>query len=120
MIPLEILKPAQSYKRLLSIRGDHSSILSSGYLLYTVKVIYSKDIFYTDDEMFAMFNKKINVQSVVEQPQIYIVAQCDDSIEEKLAYVPVRGEDMAELAQTITVDNIKIDDEMRYFIGSYY
>ena len=78
-------------------------------------MIYSRDIFYTDDEMFAMFNKKINVQSVVEQPQIYIVAQCNDSIEEKLAYVPVRGEDMAELAQTITVDNVKIDDEIFYW-----
>ena len=33
--------------------------------------------------------KKLNVQSVVEQPEIYIMAKCADTIAEKLSYVKV-------------------------------
>lgn len=58
-------------------------------MLYTVKVIYSEAIFYTDDEYYKKSGKKLNVQSVVEQPEIYIMAKCADTIAEKLSYVKV-------------------------------
>ena len=92
--------------------------MNSGYLLYTVKVIFSKDVFYTDEEMWNKFQKKINVQSVVEQPEIYIVAQCQDSIAEKLSYVSNRREDALDLAQPIFIGNVKINDKLRFFIGN--
>lgn len=62
--------------------------------------------------------KKINVQSVVEQPEIYIVAQCQDSIAEKLSYVSNRREDALDLAQPISIGNVKINDKLRFFIGN--
>ena len=62
--------------------------------------------------------KKINVQSVVEQPEIYIVAQCQDSIAEKLSYVSNRREDALDLAQPISIGDVKINDELRFFIGN--
>ena len=92
--------------------------MNSGYLLYTVKVIFSKDVFYTDEEMWNKFQKKINVQSVVEQPEIYIVPQCQDSIAEKLSYVSNRREDALDLAQPISIGNVKINDKLRFFIGN--
>ena len=62
--------------------------------------------------------KKINVQSVVEQPEIYIVAQCQDSIAAKLSYVSNRREDALDLAQPISIGNVKINDKLRFCIGN--
>ena len=70
--------------------------------------------------MLIKFNKKINVQSLVEQPEIYIVAQCNDNIEEKISYVTDRRDDAATLNEPIVVDNSKITDKMRFFIGKYF
>lgn len=105
--------------RYLAIWGDHSSILNSGYLLYTVKVIYTKDTFFTDEEMWDKFKKRINVQSIVEQPEIYLVAQCQDSIAEKLSYVDNRREDIADISE-LCVGDIRINDTMRFFTGLLY
>ena len=96
--------------------GDHSSILAHGVLLYTVKVIYSKSIFYTDEEMLE-FGVGMNVQSIVEQPQIYIFAHTGDSIAEKLAYVPIRREDVLRLRIPMYFGNVEVQDVMRFFIG---
>ena len=40
--------------------------------------------------------KVIDVQSLVERPEIYILASCDDKIAEKLTYVEARKEDLLE------------------------
>lgn len=113
-----ILRPATEYTRFLAIWGDHASILNSGYLLYTVKVIYSTDIFFTDEEMTSKINKKLNVQSLVEQPEIYIVAQCNDNIVEKLSYVAERRDDASTLDTPIEIEQIKINDKLRFFTGN--
>ena len=47
-------------------------LLGYGYLLFTIKVMYSKDVFFTDSEMKAQ-GKQISVQEVVEAPEIYIL-----------------------------------------------
>ena len=100
--------------------GDHTSMLSSGYLLYTVKVIYSEDIFYTDQEMLEMFSKTVNVQSLVEQPEIFIVGQCKDTIEEKLTYVESRVEGYEEMAEPLILGKIVVNDVMRFFTGEIF
>ena len=70
--------------------------------------------------MLELFNIKINVQSAVEQPQIYIFAHCADTIADKLAYVELRREDILSLRIPISVDNIEITDIMRFFQGDYF
>ena len=105
------------YNRFLLTWGDHTSMLSSGYLLYTVKVIYSDDIFYTDKEMREIFGKSIDVQSKVEQPEIFIVGQCKDNTEEKLTYVESRLEGMEKMAEPLKIGDVVVKDNMRFFIG---
>ena len=46
--------------------GDHSSLLNSGVLLYTVKVIFSDCLFFTADEEMLKSELEENVQGVVE------------------------------------------------------
>ena len=67
--------------------------------------------------MWQKFQKKVNEQSIVEQPEIYIVAQCQDNIAEKLSYVGNRREDTAELSIPLSVGDIKINDKLRFFTG---
>lgn len=88
-------------------------------MLYTTKVLYSKEDYFTDDEMLESTGKRIDVQSIVEQPQIYIVAQCNDTIAEKLSYIQARREDIIEMLEPLVIDGVVLNDTMRFFQGIY-
>ena len=51
--------------------------------------------------------KVVDVQSLVERPEIYILASCDDTIAEKLSYVEARREDLLDLSTPITLGKLK-------------
>ena len=114
---LGLLRPAAEYNRNIIVWGDHSSILNSGVLAYTAKVIFSDSIYFTDEEILRKTGKEINVQSVVEQPEIYIFAHCSDKTSEKLSYVPFRREDILEMSFPLKIEGVVIKDTMRYFQG---
>ena len=59
-------------KRYLLVWCDHASILNHGYLLLTVKSIYTTETYYSNKEMKDLFQVFINVQEIVESPNIYI------------------------------------------------
>ena len=113
----DILRDLKQFQRHLIIWGDHSSLLSHGFLLYTVKCVYDSSIFFTDQEMLHRCKKVVDVQSLVERPEIYIPASCNDSIAEKLAYIEARREDLVELSIPLSVGEVKIFDTMRFFQG---
>ena len=71
--------------RYLILWADHASILSAGFLLLTVKVVYDKDIFYTDEELLKTTGFPYDVQELVEEPFIYVLGHTSDSIAEKLS-----------------------------------
>ena len=64
-------------------------LLGYGYLLFTIKVMYSKDVVFTDSEMKAK-GKQISIEEVAEAPEIYILGQTADSLAEKLSYTETR------------------------------
>ena len=116
---LGLLRPAAEYNRNIIVWGDHSSILNSGVLAYTAKVIFSDSIYFTDEEILRKTGKEINVQSVVEQPEIYIFAHCSDKISEKLSYVPFRREDILEMSFPLKIEGVVIKDTMKFFQDMY-
>ena len=69
-IALGILRPASNFDRYFAHWADHSTILNHGYLLLTVKVLYTSDIFFTNEEMKVMKGGKWNVQEIVERPSV--------------------------------------------------
>ena len=99
------------------IWGDHSSLMSKGFLVYTVKVLYTKRLFVTDSEYKTTTGKTADVQSLVEQPFIYVMAQCSDSIAEKLSYIALRREDVMEMVTPMYIDGTIVKDRMRFFQG---
>lgn len=75
-------------------------------------------IFYKDSEIEEITEKRINVQSMIEKPSIYLFANTFDSIAEKLSYVEERLEDLAEMAEPIITGNgITLNDTMRFLQG---
>ena len=111
------MQPMTRYQRNFITWGDHSSLLSAGVLVYTVKVIYCKKTFYTDDEMLQSQGKVIDVQSVVEEPQIYIFAHCADTISEKLSYITYRREDILLMKEVVKIGDVELEDTMMFFQG---
>ena len=117
---LRIIRPQldNTLNRNFIVWADHASVLNSGFLLYTTKVICSKDIFYTDDEMKSITGNTVDVEKLVEQPSIYIFAKTSDSIAEKLMYVEARMEDIGQLNIPLkTDDNVILQYTMRFYQG---
>lgn len=53
---------------------DHSEVAGHGYLLVLVTPIFDKAFYFTDEEMRARKGVTLNVQTVVEQPHIILIA----------------------------------------------
>ena len=104
--------------RYLILWADHASILSAGFLLLTVKVVYDKDIFYTDEELLKTTGFPYDVQELVEEPFIYVLGHTSDSIAEKLSYVETRLEDLKEISTTLEMNGKQVTDTMRFFHGT--
>ena len=103
--------------RHLMIWADNSTLLNHGYLLITVNVLYDEAVFFTNKEMEEQGKGTIDVQSLVEKPQVYILAQCGSSEAEQLAYIKTRKICLEGLNNKITTSGgIKMTDVMRLFM----
>ena len=109
----------------LSIRNiamwhDHSTILlRTGYILFAVWVIYAPIVFFTDDEYASLSGQSVsNLQEVIEEPLIYMIAPSSSSPDEQLALVPDRCECLQEFSQPIILQSgIQVSDCLRFFCG---
>lgn len=80
--------------RTLVMWHDHSTILQTGYILFAVWVIYDPAVFYTQEYWKNLNPQKGNVliQSLVEEPMIYMIAPSSSSPTDQLALVGDRTE----------------------------
>ena len=61
--------------RHLAVWHDHSSVANHGYLMFLACVLYDPAIHLTDKEYEEKYGEAIEVQKIVEEPEIYIVAR---------------------------------------------
>ncbi|CAH1277639.1 Hypp9731 [Branchiostoma lanceolatum] len=94
---------------------DHSTLLNTGHLLVTVHALYDPAIHYTSEEMRQQ-GKPMDVQSVVEAPEVYLLARCKSTIADQLKYVRCQREDIKAMQDT-NYQDVKIRDVVRYFTG---
>lgn len=96
---------------------DHASVLSQGHLLMTAKILYDKRFFLTDDEV----KGKFNVQQLVEDPQVYMLARCRDTLIDKLMYSETRLEDILSVDKPINDEKhgVVIRDVVKFFSGDH-
>lgn len=107
------------YKRNLIIWADHASILNSGHLLLTIKVLYEPVLFFTNEEFQEKNGYFCNIQEIVETPSIYIFGHCHDSIAEKLTYIEERLKDVQEMTEPLKIEVNEVQDTLRFFHGDH-
>ena len=79
--------------RTLAVWHDHSTILQTGYILFAIWVIYDPAVFFTENEYKAKTGKNItNLQGIIEEPAIYMIAPSSSSPTDQLALVGDRLE----------------------------
>ena len=73
---IEMLKTSERTRK-LKLWHDHSDILNHSHILFMVSFIYDTVNFLTSEEFKDLypFKKAVNIQSIVEKPQLYIFGQ---------------------------------------------
>ena len=95
-----------------------SLIIATSFLWCLVQCIYDSAVYYTNEEYYAKYHKKVDTQAAVESPEIYIIARCSGTDYDQLAYVETRLEDLHELNDKVkTKGGQEINDVMRFFHG---
>lgn len=61
--------------RQLAAWHDHSSVANHGYLIFLACVLYDPASHLTDKEYEKKYGKPIEVQKIVEEPELYIFAR---------------------------------------------
>ena len=76
--------------RHLMVWADNSTLFNHGYLLSTVNAVYNEALYFTDKQMEEKGKGNVDVQPLVEHPQVYILARCGSSEAEQIAYTDTR------------------------------
>lgn len=104
--------------RHLMVWADNSTLLNHGYLLLTVNAVYDEALYFTNKEMEDQGKGNVDVQSLVERPQVYILARCGSAEAEQIAYINTRKACLEGLKNKVVTSNgVQITDVMRLFHG---
>ena len=114
-----ILAKAQR-RRHLALWHDHATILSTGFLMITVHILYDPAVFFTNSEYQQNTQTAVDIQTEVEKPEIYMLVLGSSSIEDQAAVLPDRINCLHDLAEpVVTTSGIKVYDTLRFFIGDH-
>jgi len=83
--------------------------------------VYDLAVFMTESEYLATSGEAVsNLQQLIEEPELYIVALSSSSPTDQLAIIPDRVDDLLELSDSIhNSHGIEITDTLRFFIGDH-
>ena len=111
------MKTLQRTRHLL-LWHDHSSVLSRGYILVTLSVVFDEAVF--DVTLYDERKHGITFQEFIEQPELYLVCLSSSSIDDQAALVPDRLECLSSLSEDIKCSNgVYVHDVLRFFIGDH-
>ena len=74
--------------RHLSLWHDHSVVLSRGYILVTLSVIFDEAVF--DVYLYDVRKHGVKLQEYVEQPEICMICMSSSSLDDQVAIIPDR------------------------------
>lgn len=98
---------------------DNSTVANAGYLVCLITCLYDPAVFYTDEEYIAAFGEKVNIQQIIEEPELHFIARCGSSDKEQLLYSETRLECILEMRTSHTTNQkqIKFCDKLRFCHG---
>ena len=104
--------------RHLSLWHDHSAVLSRGYILVTLSVIFDEAVF--DVSLYDERKHGVKLQEYVEQPEIYMICMSSSSVDDQAAIIPDRLECLSSLSQPLISSNgVEVNDVLRFFVGDH-
>lgn len=100
--------------RTIAMWHDHSTILQTGYILFGLWVVYDPAAFYTQEQWSTICYQKdgVHIQSLEEEPLIYMIATSSSSPSDQLALVGDRPEFLTELSTPV------FTSVSAYFVGT--
>ena len=104
--------------RHLMVWHDLSTVANHSHLVFMVTCLHDQATFYTGSEYEVITGRKVNIQSLVEAPSLYLVARSSSRDQDQLCYVETRLECLQELSKPIsTASGTPVADRMRFFHG---
>ena len=89
-----------------------------GHFLVLVSAVYDRAFYLTSEEVQAKYNREIDVQSIVEVPEVHILGRSTSFLEDQATYNACRRECLSELTTTLNlVTGEEVTDTMRFFHG---
>ena len=73
-------------------------------MLATMQTVYDQRFFFTTEELREKGVDISNCQRYVEEPQMYLLARCSDTIHDRLSYNETRLEDVHQLETPLQDD----------------
>ena len=115
----EKLKKMERTRHLI-VWSDHSCIMNHGHLLLTVNCLYDPAFYHTREEMMVKMGADIDVEAIVQTPQLYILGRCTDKLCDQLCYVHTRMEDVQALTNLVNSrQGVQIADKLRLLHGDH-
>lgn len=96
---------------------DHSGLGNKGFLLFLVREMYDPAVHLTDGELQTKCGLSKKVQSIIEQPRLYMMGMAGSSDADQLAFTSTRRECLRGLNQPVQHNGIDIHDNMRFMNG---
>ena len=112
------LKSAERTRH-LKIWHDNSGIVSHGHILFCVGLLYDSKVFLTSEEFYDKYKESVNIQAIVETPEVYLIGRCKSN-DEQLAYIQTREECTKHLKEGFFINEtspVEINDVLRIFCG---
>ena len=83
-------------------------------------MLYDEAIYYTPEEYYRLKNQNVDIQTIVEEPELYIIGQCRAN-DDQIMFTETRNECLQNMMETLTIYNgAEITDKMRFAKQNLY
>jgi len=96
---------------------DNSTVGNHGYLVCLITCLYDPAVFLTSKEYKAKTGQTLNIQKLVETPEVHFIARCGSSDSELLMYSETRLECIQGLKHKTAFNGIEYTDKFRLCHG---
>ena len=110
----KVLRTTQQ-TRYLTFWHDHATMLGRGYIMMTVHTIFDPAVFNSTRE-----DDKDTVQTLVEEPYMYMFGLNSSSIEDQATLIVDRVDCLEEMDEPLIASNgVPVTDIIRFFVGDH-
>ena len=78
--------------------------MNHGHLMLTVKTLYDEGFYLTREEYKEIYGKDLDIETLIEEPQLYIFSRCRHSLQDKGAYTDTRRVDLFKMNVKIRIN----------------